>query len=77
MAQVKVDEVDKEMQSIVASCSAAAGGDLETLENLLANGANLNKGDYDNRTPLHLAAATGHLKIIQFLIEKACVIDSP
>lgn len=49
------------MQDIVSACSAAAGGDLDTLEKLHTKGADLNRGDYDNRTPIHLASAIGHL----------------
>lgn len=37
----------------------------------------MNRGDYDRRTPLHLAASTGQLKVVKFLIEKANVDNSP
>ncbi len=30
----------------------------------------LNQGDYDKRTPLHLAVSSGHFDIIQYLIKK-------
>lgn len=49
-------------------------GDLETLVRLKNINADLNLGDYDKRTPLHLAAATGHLDIIKFLVE-VCKCD--
>lgn len=65
------------MQDIVAACSAAAGGDLETLIKLHIKGVDLNKGDYDNRTPIHLASAIGHIKTVTYLIEKAEVNNSP
>lgn len=29
---------------------------------------NLEEGDYDNRTPLHLASSGGHLECIKFLL---------
>jgi len=32
-------------------------------------GLDLNSGDYDKRTCLHLAAAAGHIDIVKFLIE--------
>ena len=38
---------------------------------------NLNDGDYDGRTALHLAAVGGHLKVVRFLIEKCNVKIDP
>ena len=33
--------------------------------------------DYDKRTALHIAAANGHLALVQFLVEKAdCALDA-
>lgn len=60
----------KEIKFINVACESAAKGDLETLVRLKNLMANLNNGDYDNRTPMHLAAATGHMEIIKFLLEK-------
>ena len=33
-------------------------------------GVCVEKGDYDDRTPLHLASAGGHLECVKFLIEE-------
>jgi ankyrin repeat protein len=30
----------------------------------------LHDGDHDGRTPLHIAAAAGHLMVVQFLIDQ-------
>jgi glutaminase len=30
---------------------------------------NLDKGDYDQRTPMHLASASGHLDVVKYLVE--------
>ena len=38
---------------------------------------NLNDGDYDGRTALHLASAEGHLKVVRFLIDKCDVRVDP
>ena len=45
---------------------------------LKGKGLDLNKGDYDNRTPLHLAASQGRVEVIEFLLAEAKVeIDRP
>lgn len=56
------------------ACEAAAGGDLEGAKALIEAGVSMAVGTpYDNRTPLHLAAAAGNLKMVRFLIEEAGV----
>ena len=37
----------------------------------------LNEGDYDGRTPLHMAAADGNLECVKFLVSMAKVSVSP
>jgi len=37
----------------------------------------LTKGDYDARTPLHIAAACGKLNVVKYLIETSEVPHSP
>jgi glutaminase len=52
---------------------AASQGDVAELFNIHASGItgeNFYGGDYDARTPLHLAAAEGHKGVVQFLINK-------
>ena len=50
------------------SCSesiwAASVGDIRTLQRLLSEQRDLEAGDYDGRTPLHLAAAEGHTEVV-------------
>ena len=48
---------------------AASLGDIRTLRRLLDDGSNLQRGDYDRRTPMHLAAAEGQIEVIRFLLE--------
>lgn len=50
------------------ACAAAKIGDVEALEALKEMGSNLCLGDYDGRTPLHIAACEGHLKLVQYLL---------
>ncbi len=59
----------KIFHNTVALCMSAAQNDIFELKQLMAQGADLSKGDYDGRTPLHIASGHGHLKIAQFLIE--------
>lgn len=47
---------------------AAADGDIDEVEMLLASAdLDINEGDYDKRTALHLAAGNGHVGIVQLL----------
>ena len=51
-------------------CDAASAGDMDTLKLILEHCVDPNCGDYDNRAPLHLAAAEGHDKCVEYLITK-------
>ena len=48
---------------------AASKGDIRTLERLHGEQFNLETGDYDLRTPMHLAAAEGHREVIENLMK--------
>lgn len=66
----------EKIKHINVACQSAANGDMETLVHLHNINVDLNEGDYDNRTPLHLAADNENLEIIKFLVEKCkCKID--
>ena len=56
---------------------ASSSGDLWTLRRLHAEQIDLQHGDYDSRTPLHLAAAEGHLEVVQFLLKSGVDVNSP
>ena len=47
---------------------AASVGDLRAIRRLVARGIPLDVADYDLRTPLHLAAAEGHLEVMKYLL---------
>jgi ankyrin repeat protein len=51
-------------------CDAAARGDVECLRALVGAGLEVNRGDYDQRTALHLAASEGHVETIRVLIDE-------
>jgi len=64
------------IQTVIASCKAAATGDLETLNRLQASGVNLGDSDYDQRSPLHLAAASNNFAVVKFLVECKAHVNS-
>ena len=50
-----------------ALSQAAVEGDADYLELLILNGMLPNSTDYNERTPLHLAASHGHVHIVRYL----------
>ena len=57
-------------EKIVSLVTAAAKNDISEVARMLAQGdINVDMGDYDERTPLHLAASNGHLKMVKYLIQ--------
>ncbi|MEM7449514.1 MAG: glutaminase A [Myxococcota bacterium] len=55
---------------------AAAVGDLRAMLRLVARGVPLDCADYDFRTPLHLAAAEGHLDIVRYLVSNGANLNA-
>mmetsp|Transcript_43288 Transcript_43288/g.119706 ORF Transcript_43288/g.119706 Transcript_43288/m.119706 type:complete len:571 (-) Transcript_43288:67-1779(-) len=51
-------------------CAAASSGDLVVLRKLVQEGQDVNAGDYDQRTAIHLAASEGLLPVIKCLVEE-------
>eukprot|EP00899_Mesostigma_viride_P026615 jgi/Mesvir1/7138/Mv25133-RA.1 len=59
----------KKQSQVVAMVFAAMKGDLATLRRILTlSDITVSDGDFNGRTPLHLAAAEGHLTLIQILV---------
>lgn len=56
---------------------AAASGDVRALQRWWLQDIDLNVGDYDGRTPLHVSSAEGHLECVRFLVETCRVNPNP
>lgn len=57
-----------EIQTTIAACSAASSGHLKILQRFYKVGISMDEGDYDNRTPMHVAASAGQIDVIRFLL---------
>ncbi|XP_014042300.1 60 kDa lysophospholipase isoform X2 [Salmo salar] len=56
------------------ACAASKVGDVEALDAIKEMGSNLSLGDYDGRTPLHIASCEGHLKVVQYLLSQGATV---
>ncbi|MCG8417356.1 MAG: ankyrin repeat domain-containing protein [Proteobacteria bacterium] len=61
--------------AVSTMCRMAGEGNLAALRRLVDNGADPSLGDYDGRTPLHLAASEGHRDVVAYLIECGAPIN--
>lgn len=50
-------------------------GDLSELRRLKASRGELTTGDYDKRTPLHLAASNGHLEVLKYILKEIGMVN--
>uniref|UniRef100_A0A6C0LWP3 glutaminase n=1 Tax=viral metagenome TaxID=1070528 RepID=A0A6C0LWP3_9ZZZZ len=65
--KLELDDLSEE-SLIHQSITAASSNNLEIMTSLIGK-VDFNKGDYDKRTPLHLASTEGHVKMVKFLLE--------
>jgi len=54
--------------------SACASGNTDIVHELISK-IDINKGDYDYRTPLHLASAEGHVNIVEILLNNNAKVN--
>jgi len=59
----------------VLACSAASSGEISELAGIFRIGESPDCCDYDNRAPLHIAAAEGHKDCVKFLLEKQADVN--
>lgn len=58
---------------------AAIGGDIEAVEDIMARGVNVDQGDYDGRTVLHVAISEKRPEVVTLLLDKGAkwnVVDT-
>lgn len=70
--------IEATSHTVKACHQAASEDDVETLKRIAEGGANINIGDPDERTALHVAAKSGKTKAVVFLLSKGanpCVKD--
>ena len=66
------------IDTVIAACTAASEGKLEQLIKIKqSTNVDLNDGDYDRRTPLHVSCGAGKLDVVRYLVEVAKVNLSP
>ena len=58
----------------IKMCAAAWEGNLDVIKVLAENKVDVGAGDYDGRTPLHLAACAGHTSVIEYLLNQPLVV---
>jgi len=69
-----IDTASSSTERDIQSILAAASGDLVYLQRAFLNNIDLSLPDRNGRTPLHLAAAEGHLECVKFLMS-VCQVD--
>jgi glutaminase len=55
-------------------CTAAWQDDIFGIRRFLARGVDINRGDYDGRRALHLAASCGHAEALRVLLNSHVVV---
>lgn len=63
---------------MIAACTAASEGKLDQLKKIKENtNVDLNDGDYDRRTPLHVSCGAGKFDVVRYLVEDSGVNLNP
>ncbi|XP_064624902.1 L-asparaginase-like isoform X2 [Lineus longissimus] len=78
MSMSSAEEVQMLRNALYPSlmCAATKSGDVATLERLRSKGGHFYFTDYDNRTPLHIAACEGHFHVVQYLLHNGASVHA-
>lgn len=79
LVQTMLREAGADLTATVTDYTAkmneyADKGDIERIRLLAENGVDVGRGDYDGRTPLHLAACSGQTSVLEFLLKQQSVV---
>lgn len=59
----------------VIACLGCKQNEVNVLQTIAGKGFSLSKGDYELRTPLHIACAFGSTEVVNFLLESGVEIN--
>lgn len=65
-----------EINGLVPALRAAKNNDVNEINYLSSIGVDLSQGDYDRRTPLHIAVRSGSFEVVKLLISLGARIDA-
>lgn len=71
----RISPLEKTSIEITSLIEVASKGDITAVEHYLQRGVAINLGDYDGRSPLHLAAAEGHEPVVQLLLQRGAQVN--
>lgn len=66
---IRKEAYQKYLDTVIAACTAASVGDVNKLKALYYIGVDLGQGDYDKRTPLHIAVSKGMYDAVVLLVK--------
>lgn len=62
-------------ETLASVTYAASEGDLDAVRTLLKRGLEIDSGDYDGRTTLHLAAVEGNIRVVECLVAEGASVN--
>ncbi len=71
----RISTVQARAESVNELIWAASKGDLGAIQRLRVRGMTIDRADYDQRTPLHLAAAEGQTEMVEWFIEQGIDVN--